>query len=279
MLSREDFANADHEGAVNAVIKGLAAQDSQTSRYFIHTSGDSILKYLDIERQIFGEATAKVFNDQDDLAEIRSFPDFAPHRPVEKLVFAASNLHHSIHTAIVCPPTIYGHGRGPGNRQSIQLPTLTRISLERKETIQVGRGEAYVSSIHVSDLSQLYLKLFGAAIAGGGFATWNEEGYYFAAAAEDQWGHVSKRIASEGHKQGLFVSDNVASISEQEANQVTKHGAELLGGNSRQRANRARTLLGWEPKDLSLFEGIADLVTIEAKKLGLIRGHAEKVSE
>lgn len=59
---------------------------------------------------------------------------------------------------------------------------------------------------------------------------------------------------------------------------MMKMGAELLGGNSRQRAIRARKLLGWTPRGQPLLEGIEELVTMEARKLGLIQGHAEKVS-
>ena len=210
--------------------------------------------------------------------EIRSFPDFAPHRPVEKLVFAAGESHEFVHTAIVCPPTIYGEGRGPGNRQSIQVPALTRIALERKQAIQVGRGEAYLTTIHISDLSILYLKLLEAALAGGKPATWDKDGYYFADAEELHWGDVSKSIALEAHKQGLITSADVVSISTEEANGVTKMGAELLGANSRQKAIRARKILNWTPKGPPLLEGIAELVTLEAKKLGLIQGHAAKVS-
>ena len=263
---------------MSAIVKGLAAQSPDHIGYFIHTSGDSILKYPDIERDVFGEASTKVFDDWNGIEEIRSLPDFAPHRPVEKIIFAASESHKSIRTAIVCPPTIYGEGRGPGNQQSIQVPALVRIALERKGAIHVGRGEAYLTTIHVSDLSDLYLKLFDAASAGGGSASWDENGYYFANAEELHWGDVSKSIALEALKLDLIPSAEVVSISTKEANEMMKMGAELLGGNSRQRAIRARKLLGWTPRGQPLLEGIEELVTMEARKLGLIQGHAERVS-
>ena len=274
-----DFANADHIGAVNAIIRGLSTRVSKEAGYLIHTSGDSILKYPDIERHSFGEAATKVFDDIADIEEIRSFPDYAPHRPVEKIVFAAHESNGTtLHSAIVCPPTIVGEGRGPGNRQSIQLPLLARIALDRKRALYVGPGEAYLTSVHVSDLSNLFLRLFDAVAARPGSVTWDKEGYYFANAEEHRWGEVSKHIAMEAHQQGLIPTQDVASIPVEEANHIHSMGAELLGGNSRQIASRARKLLGWSPIGPSLVDTIPELITGEAKSLGLIRGHAAKLT-
>ena len=245
----------------------------------IHTSGDSILKYPDIERHSFGEAATKVFDDIADIEEIRSFPDYAPHRPVEKIVLAGHESNGTtLHTAIVCPPTIVGEGRGPGNRQSIQLPLLARTALKRKIALYVGPGEAYLTSVHVSDLSNLFLRLFDATVVRSDSVTWDEEGYYFANAEEHRWGEISKRIAVEAHQQGLIPTQDVASITIDEANHIQSMGAELLGGNSRQRASRARKLLRWSPIGPALVDTIPELITGEAKSLGLIKGHAAKLT-
>jgi len=89
-----------------------------------------------------------------------------------------------IKTAIVCPPTIFGTGRGQGNTRSIQIPGLAKAFLQKGHGFQVGAGEAYWCNVHVHDLSKLYLLLVEAAAAGGGSASWGDQGYYFAETGE-----------------------------------------------------------------------------------------------
>jgi nucleoside-diphosphate-sugar epimerase len=115
------------------------------------------------------------------VAEVTSLPDNAPHRDVDKIVLEASAASSNVKTAIVCPPTIYGQGRGPGNQRSIQLPEMVRGILQRKEGFYIGAGLNRWTSIHVSDLSKLYTRLFEDSLKeGGGSATWGAKGYYFA---------------------------------------------------------------------------------------------------
>lgn len=87
----------------------------------------------------------------------------------------------------MCPPTIYGTGRGEGNTRSIQLPDLAKGFLQKGHGFQVGVGESYWTNVHVRDLSKIYLKLVEDAASGGKGATWGAEGYYFAEGGE----HVS----------------------------------------------------------------------------------------
>lgn len=110
----------------------------------IHTSGTGILTWQDLERKTFGEAAKKVYDDWDGVHELTALPDFAPHRSVDKIVLAAGREDSSpVRTAIVCPPTIYGKGRGPGNQRSIQMPELAKCILQEKKGFQVGAGKAY----------------------------------------------------------------------------------------------------------------------------------------
>jgi hypothetical protein len=91
--------------------------------------------YKDMETKTFGEASTKIYNDWDDLGEVTSIPDYAPHRDVDMIVLAAAAESGSnVKTAIVTPPTIYGNGRGPDNQRSLQVPELCRITL----TLQKG---------------------------------------------------------------------------------------------------------------------------------------------
>lgn len=272
-----DFAHADHPVAAKALTNGLAARTEPG--YLIHTSGTGILLFADLERRIFGEASPKIYDDWEGIDEVTSLPDSAPHRNVDKIVLAAGTEKASkIKTAIVCPPTIYGQGRGPGNQRGHQVYELAKCTLERKQGIQVGAGRTYWPNVHVFDLSKVYLALVEAAAEGGGKATWGKAGYYFTENGEHIWGEISKVVASTAQQQGLISSDEVVSVSAEEADKLSGHGSALWGANSRCRAIRARKLLGWSPTEKSLIDEIPLVVESEAKKLGLIQGHATLVA-
>lgn len=269
-----DWANADHEAAATAILKGLVSKG--TPGYLIHTSGTGILLFNDVDRKTYGEANSKIYDDWDNIKEVTSLPDHAPHRTVDKIVLEAGTKDAGIvKTAIVCPPTIYGPGRGPGNKRSHQVPELARATLEQGRGIKVGAGETYWHEVHVHDLSQLYLKLVEAAAKGGEPATWGSEGYYFCERSEFHWGDVSQWIATDAHKKGLIQDDIVHSMSQEEADKCTGWGSALWGANSRARATRARKLLGWECTAPSLQEDVSRAVDEEAKALSKIPGHAK----
>ena len=208
-----------------------------------------------------------------------SIPDSAPHRAVDKIVQAAGmDPSAPVNTAIVCPPTIYGKGRGAGNQRSQQVYELARCILEEKRGIQVGAGKTYWTNVHIFDLSDCYLRLVEDAAMRARKATWGREGYYFTENGEHVWGHISKVVATEAQKQGFLESDEVITVPDEEANRLTPYGALLWGANSRCKAIRARKLLGWSPQGRSLEDEIPDVVASEARKLGLVEGHAAKVA-
>lgn len=275
-----DCADADHEGAAKALVKGIAARSQDQPGYLIHTSGTGILTFADVERQTFGEASAKVYDDWEGIGEVTSIPDYAVHRNVDKVILAAGTENESrVQTAIVCPPTIYGQGRGPGNQRSIQLPGLTRCILEQRKGIQIEAGRADWSNVHVYDLSSCYLALVEAAVDHGGKATWGVEGYYFTENGEHIWGETAKIVASAAKDQGFLVSDEVVTMSKDEADQqLGAYASYFWGTNSRCKAIRARKLFGWSPKERSMNEDVLENVNIEAKKLGLVQGHAAQVA-
>lgn len=274
-----DCANADHEGAIQSIAKGLAAHSEDSPGYLIHTSGTGLLMFDDMERKTYGEAASKVYDDWDGIDEVTSLPDTAPHRTVDKLVLSAGTEHaQTVKTAIVCPPTIYAKGRGPGNQRSHQLPELARCTFEKKHGIQVGPGRTFWSNVHVADLSVAYLKLVEAATHSGGNATWGKDGYYFIESGEHVWGKIAQAVASAAHKQGFVPTDEVKTLPNDEVDQLTYGGSLLWGANSRARAVRAKKLLGWSPKEKSIEDETPETVGVEAKRLGLVEGHAAKVA-
>ena len=246
---------------------------------WIHTSGTGILCFADLQRQVFGEASSKIYDDWDGIGELFSMPDQAPHRAVDKIVQAAGmDPTARVDTAIVCPPCIYGKGRGPGNQRSMQLYELARLTLEQKHGVQVGAGKSHWTGVHVSDLSDCFLKLVEDAAMRARKATWGKEGYYFTENGEINWGEVSKLVAAAAQKQGFLQSDEVVTVTNAEADKLTAHGSFMFGTNSRCKAIRARKLLGWSPKGRSLVEEIPDAVASEARRSGLVEGHAAKVA-
>ncbi|KAL8826543.1 MAG: hypothetical protein Q9170_007361 [Blastenia crenularia] len=268
-------AHADHVGAAEALTKGLASHGSENPGYLIHTSGTGILMFADMERQSYGESSSKVYDDWDGIEEVTSLPDFAPHRNVDKIILGSSAS--GVKPAIVCPPAIYGQGRGPGNQRSHQVPELSRCTLQKGHGIQVGAGKAYWTNVHVQDLSDVFVSLVEAAAVGGGQASWGNEGYYFTENGEHVWGDIAQIVATAAHKQGFIPSADVQTLPNKEIDEVCSHGSLLWGANSRCRAIRARKLLSWSPKGRSLEQETPDTVTQEADLRGLIKHHAAKV--
>ena len=147
----------------------------------------------DTDAVVYGEEALKVYDDWDGVSEVTSLPDHAAHRLVDKIIIEAESP--KLHTAIICPPTIYGIGRGPSNRRGHQLYELARCTLERKKGFQVGSGKTHWTNIHVYDMSRCYLALVKAAMEGGGTASWGREGYYFTENGDHIWGNISKKVA------------------------------------------------------------------------------------
>ncbi|KKY16334.1 putative nad-dependent epimerase dehydratase [Diplodia seriata] len=280
-----NWANCDHAGAANAILAGLSQRAAgELPSYYIHTSGTAILMIHDQQLQVYGEHSSKIYDDIASVGELISLPDPAWHRDVDKVVLAAANAPlRPLKTAIVCPPCIYGLGRGPGNARSVQLPELTRRTLQRGRGFAVGGGKARWCGVHVQDLSAVFLALVTDAAAATEAAslttkaTWGPQGYYFAENCEFEWGAVAGLVAAECARRGFIESAELDRLTLEDVEKMV--GNHLMGPhwgqNSRCRASRARRELGWRPVMLSLEEDIARNVDVEAEALGLKKGHAE----
>ncbi|KAL2409316.1 Oxidase ucsJ [Exophiala dermatitidis] len=271
------FANCDHEPSAQAIARGLARRNGDGPGYWIHTSGTLILGTETIALADYGTRLDKVFDDGDHVQELLSHPDEAAHRNVDKIVLASYS--DKVRTAIVCPPTIYGPGRGPDNTRSLQVYKATEAFLKRKKAFKIGKGDNVWHYIHVQDLSKLYLLLGEAAVNGGPPATWNEQGYYLAEDGLFVWGELIQRIAEIAHKKGLLPDSEVESLSPDEADRLMPNARYAIGTNSRGISIRAKKLLGWKPTERNIEEELPDIVEAEARSLGLIKGHAAFVQE
>lgn len=288
-----DFADADSKPAVQAIIRGLAATHSSSRPGFlIHTSGTGTLMYADVQGSRYGEAPTDgdIYHDlSDGLAEMRrKIPADFLRRGVDDLVCGAERATDgAVKAAVVCPPLIYGQGRGPANQRSMQIPELVRVTLERGKGVVVGKGKNCWSCVHVHDLSNLYLKLVENAAAGeslaewpGKPALWGEEGFFFCESGEVRMQELAQEVVAQAKKQGYLKNEKeeVEGIGPEEASQSTHRGDVLWGCNSRSRAKRAREALGWEPVGKGWKEVVEEQVGMEAEALGLKTGHAKKAA-
>ena len=80
------------------------------------------------------------------------------------------------------------------------------------------------------------------------------------------------------HPLGLLPSEDVVSVSAEEAGNFRRGGFLIWGANSRSKAIRARNLLGWSPTGTAIQDEVTNLVDIEARGLGLTQGHAARVA-
>ncbi|KAF2014559.1 NAD(P)-binding protein [Aaosphaeria arxii CBS 175.79] len=266
------LASCEHLSAVQAISKRLSRPDiSQATKSIIHLSGSDILCLPDLTNQTYGTHSDKFHNDIHSIHSILSLPSDAPHQAVDATITHISSANPHIKTAIVCPPTIYGPGRGPGNTRSIQVPELASHILKRGSGFSVERGENRWSTVHVHDVSALFLALVEDAAGGAFRGTWGVEGFYFAASGVAAWGDVAGMVVREAVNQGFLRggTGEVEKLGWEEADGVWEFASLFWGTNSLCVAERAREVLGWVPRGQSLVEEIEGVVRGEAGRLGM----------
>ncbi|CAG8123680.1 unnamed protein product [Penicillium olsonii] len=265
------FADCDHVAAAHAIAKGAQHHTPERPLWLIHTSGTGILTVEDQRAETYGIERPKRYNDWDGVSELVNLPADAFHRNVDEIIIGAGQQNPaSVKTAIVCPPTIYGPGRGPGNTRSVQAYWLSAAVLQRKKGLLVGEGKNVWHQVHVQDLSNVYLALGEAASQGGGKATWNDEGYYLAENGPFVWGDIQRAVAQAAFDKKLIASPDVESLDGAQTTAVHPFGIYAWGSNSRGHSLRARKLFGWSPEQPKLIDLIPEIVEGEAKILGLL---------
>lgn len=287
-----DTADAsDHEGAARAIAAGLAEGHSPARPgYWLHTGGTGILTYRDSEAGRLGEHDDKEFDDYDGVGELTSLPDSAFHRNVDKVVLeAAAAAPEVVKTAIVCPPTIYGTGRGPVATRSRQVYELARLILREGYAPIVGKGRARWNHVHVADLSEAFRLLVEQAVSsieGADRSTdkdkndekerelWGARGYYFVESGEHVWGELARGMARTAFEMGLLGGAGETKtkpedhpLDKDEALEVAGFEAVSWGWNSRGRAQRLRKVLGWRPRAPTLGESVPEILAYEKTRL------------
>ncbi|MBN3728719.1 NAD-dependent epimerase/dehydratase family protein [Burkholderia sp. Ac-20379] len=223
-------ADSDHRGAVEALIAGLA----DSGKVLLHTSGSSI-----VGDASGGEGSDRIY-EEDALPEPTA--DKAARVAIDTLVLSAAQ--RGMRAAVLCNTLIYGHGLGLP-RESVQLPRLIRQARKSGVVRHVGPGRNIWSNVHIDDVVALYKLALERTPAEGTF--------YFVESGEAAFGEMSAAVAQAmglGEAQDWPLKDAEAEWGYEMANYA-------LGSNSRVRGERARRLLGWQPKHRSVIEWIA----------------------
>jgi len=261
---------SDHEGAAKAIAEGIRTGHSKEKPgYWLHTGGTGILTWEDSENNKLGEWSEKEYNDWTGVDELTSLPDSAFHRNVDKVVLEAGIKHGDvIKTNIVCPPTIYGNGRGPINQRGRQVYELAKLVLTGQYVPIIGPGKARWNHIHVADLADVYVLLVEAAVAGNTDAElWGAKGYILTERGEHIWGDLSRTVGKKAVELGYLKSPEEKALEKDAALDQAGFEAISWGLNSRGKAERANKVLGWKPTRCSIEEEVPEILKAEHARL------------
>ncbi|KAJ5114419.1 hypothetical protein NUU61_000178 [Penicillium alfredii] len=261
---------SDHVGAAKAIAKGLVAgHTKEKPGYWLHTGGTGILTFEDSDKNEFGNHSDKVYDDWDGVDELLTLPDHAFHRNVDQLVLGAGAKHADVlRTALVCPPTIYGRGRGPVSQRGRQVYELANVTLRLQKGPIIGAGQSIWNNVHVHDLSDVYALLVDAALAGRvDDGLWGPRAYYLTENGEHCWGELAQSTADAATNLGYLPEAKAEPIDLESAKRYAGFESLSWGMNSRGRSRRAGELLGWKPSRPSLVDELPEILRSEWQRL------------
>ncbi|MCW9705560.1 NAD-dependent epimerase/dehydratase family protein [Fodinibius salsisoli] len=224
-------ADADNPFVVATILEALRG----TEKTLIHTTGSSL-----VGSRSRGEKSDIEYHEDMPLSPaIEKKGRVAINRSV--LSYAARGMR----PIAICPPMIYGQGLGI-KKESIQVPWLIELAKEKQQGAHIGKGANRWSHVHIDDLVDLYLLAMEQAPAGSFFYAEN--------------GEASLKDIAQAIGRMLDLGDETTSISIDEA--IDRWGPEAahfaFGANSRINADKARKLLGWNPKHRSILDDIEE---------------------
>ena len=170
-----------------AIYRSGANINVFVTAYWIQITGASALAVKDLSSPSYdvGRESSDVYDDLDGIDAIRSLIRAHPSREMDNYVLDTSKATPSVRTALVLPPIIYGKGEGPGNQRSIQIPSLSRVTLEKGHVVRAGKGLNRWGSIHVADIARVFTGLaVEASKDRQDEALWNDNGIYLTSAGE-----------------------------------------------------------------------------------------------
>ena len=225
-------ASADHPGSVVTLIAAL----ERSGKTLICTTGSGI-----VVDSADGEYAGSVVYAEDTYFE--PVPFRLPRVAMNRLVREAA-IDKGIRSVVICPPTIYGKGRGL-QPDSDQLPKIIALSKQAGAGVYFGKGLNRYSNVHIDDLVELYLLALEKAPGGSFFFAEN--------------GHASFKEIAEMVSRSLGFGGKTVSLSVEDlVRQYGDAGRYGITSNSLVSAVNARRL-GWSPKAPSLAEYFASL--------------------
>lgn len=257
--------DSDHEASLNAIITGLLRR--ATPGCLIHLSGTGIVSDW-ASPDFLGRLSPKVWSDDSskDLEEIRSLPPTALHRNTETILHSSiANHADKINIAIMCPPDIYGRGKGLAKTHSALIPLFIKESKALGRVFYYNEGTNTRSWVHIDDLMRVYLRVVEAAASSNPEATklyFGENGYHFAATQEHSHIDVATAVGKLLVEQGVIQDPEPVQVDLERLDAMAnipnfpKLARYLYASNSRTRAERAGRLWGYKGEAPGLMEGL-----------------------
>jgi NAD dependent epimerase/dehydratase family len=261
-------ASGFHTGCAKTLIQGLAERKGRTGRevYYIHTSGTSNLAtspllnlYPSHPHPSPPSTSTPPFSDlhASDHALVLSTLKFLnstypyPQRTTDLTVISTGlSATPTVPTHILMPPVIYGAGTGLYHASTHQIPALIRSAIAEKQAWMIGDGSGIKAHVHITDLAEFYCLLVARLLEGVEVLR-GEEGVLFVENGEHSWLDVAQGVAKAGHELGRLPTEEVKSISLQEAMHKLDWGTEVwtesgFAASSRISADFGREKLGWK---------------------------------
>jgi nucleoside-diphosphate-sugar epimerase len=161
-----------------------------------------------------------------------------------------------------------GQGRGPVSVRGRQVYELAKLVIQKGYIPIIGEGKARWNSVHVADLSDVYLLLAEKAAQGDTNPDlWGEKGYYFTENGEHVWGDLARLVGREAARLGYIKDPKEGALDKDEAIKQAGFEAVSWGLNSRAKAERARKFLGWNPSRPSIEEEVPEILKQEQERL------------
>lgn len=156
------------------------------------------------------------------------------------------------------------------------MPALSRATIRNGKGIKIGNAENKWGSVHIHDQTDMFVKLVEAAADGVAGketkATWGKEGYYLCNNGDIAWKDIAVLVAKSAYKQGFTKSDEVVTMTSEEANKLVPAAHYQWGCNSRPVSIRAARVLGWKATEKTTIEEVIDgTVLAEAKAMGVAK--------
>ena len=223
-----------------------------------------------------GLLNPKIWSDKTSLPEIRSLPPTALHRNTETILHDTIAKHgDKINIAIMCPPDIYGKGKGLVKTHSALIPFFIHAAkgIKSGKPFYYNEGANTRSWVHIEDLMRLYLHVVEAAVSSSSSTStstssgdfFNENGYYFASTQEHSQIDVAKAVGGILHKHGVIKDAEPVQIGLEELDGMAavypafpKLARYLFASNSRTRAERAGEKWGYKGEAPGLLESLED---------------------